>query len=225
MLRLRLRLRLVFRSAFPKDHRSMHYIRTLRPENLAPEDLVDVSHKTRPCVVGANNTRCFVHYDYAWDNRLRCVPFPERTRGFLYFHQHTTPLLGALRLRLAASPNEFHTSTDLLLPSGKPWGIPLMAMAVHEQGYTSVRQRLHADDLVSEASMSELSTLVRSARLGRWNRSAQIITALGDTFELDLATRLESVWILRLPDHLGLVLLHEMFAEHRDGHRRRPYTG
>lgn len=206
-------------------------IRTLRPEKLTADDVLNLSGYNQARIHCPASLKDPAHISYQCRERHRKTDdkgydlFPKHAQGFLYYHSSSTHgVLGSIRFRLADSPASFAKGTDLLLRRGAPWSIPLINIA--KAGlYKAFRKQLCADELVDEKTMLELASLTRSVGVKIWSKSAQVITALGDTFELDLASRIARVWVLRMPDSLGVVYFSQILGEFRNGTRLFPYTG
>ncbi|KAH9920419.1 hypothetical protein B0H21DRAFT_767572 [Amylocystis lapponica] len=88
--------------------------------------------------------------------------FPADTHGFLYYHPAASPLAvaGEIRFRIMpdASTTDLLSGRDLLLPTGRPWGIQLCDVA--SRGfYRPLREILLRDQLVTPAILADSARL------------------------------------------------------------------
>ena len=104
---------------------STRTIQTLDPSRLRSSDFMDVSFAqyTRLCIGNQDPVALFYF-------GARRIPFPDGTRGFLYYHSpgaSVPPAAGELRFRLTSGndPASFIQGNDLRMPNSLGWGIPL----------------------------------------------------------------------------------------------------
>ncbi|KAF8207294.1 hypothetical protein K438DRAFT_2013787, partial [Mycena galopus ATCC 62051] len=100
---------------------------------------------------------------YTSTPKKKLLPFPQPTDGFLYYHREkdAAPLEGAVRMRICGKkrPWTFLNGRDLLLPSGCPWQIILPQVACGDANYTSMREQLLAENLVTEEQLAQCRCL------------------------------------------------------------------
>ena len=129
---------------------SPRVISTLCPKRLQPSDCIDLSGSWQPGIKSSfGSTRLRGH------NHDDKVPFPENTRGFLYYHTppKAPPFVGELRFRCANSLEDFSNGKDLLSTNNfTPWSISLHALANNATN-ASLRKQLVLDDLVSQTTL------------------------------------------------------------------------
>jgi len=107
------------------ESRYQSFASSLDPFSLVYNDFVDLSGLMRP----------EFPVSYAFDREGHAIPFPQNTRGFLYYHFpfDIPPAAGEIRFRLTTQQDPdsiIHSSAkDLLLPEGTPWNIPLIYIA------------------------------------------------------------------------------------------------
>ena len=117
--------------------------------------------------------------------------FPEGTRGFLYYDEPKAgvpPAAGELRFRVIPgnTPASFVQGSDLLLETGFPWSIPLLAMVEKQsvrkgQLYQPILQLLLDDGFVTPTLLETCATMVNSSR-PRPLRGSRIIHSFGQLF-------------------------------------------
>ncbi|KAF8962131.1 hypothetical protein BDZ97DRAFT_1826498 [Flammula alnicola] len=127
-------------------------ILTLRPEKLSEvgQEIIDLSgcHTTRFNIFSANqasngetNLKSGKHIVRNVRYRCRdkhrtCIidPFPEDTRGFLYYYlpADQPAISGEVRFRICDDVTRFDEGRDLLSSIGKPWCIPLHKIIRHK---------------------------------------------------------------------------------------------
>jgi len=163
-------------------------------------------------------------FPYYWtgpDDGRRVVRFPEGTEGLLYYRhlREGPPTAGEMRFRICNSPADFESGRDLMGRDGKlPWSIPLFSLAVLER-YRGVVHLLRQDGLVDTDLISDL------ARLPAIPRAVRIILhEVGQPFEADLGSSQISIVILHRHGW-QMFELRNLFKDHRDNVRRKPYTG
>lgn len=123
-----------------------------------------------------------------WHHTLRILPFPPDTRGFLYYHipQSFPPTAGEIRFRLTrdGGPEAFDTASDLIVPTGLPWSVPLWRIA------SFPGSKLIQDLLIKEKLVSE-DVLVRCREFGlprsTWNE--YVVHALGQSIPVSPGRR------------------------------------
>ena len=129
---------------------------------------------------------CQPSYHGSYYNRDR---FPEGTRGFIYYrppNPGTPSVAGNLRFRLTPgnNPASFIQGSDLRMPNGLPWGIPLLLIAVKYQSHNFIRQQLIDDGLVTP-TLLETSKAMMTANKHAPGRSSRIIHSFGQLFHIN----------------------------------------
>ena len=99
------------------------------------------------------------------------APFPENTRGFLYYHSPSfaPPHVGQLRFRLtnSAEPKDFASGRDLLDQNGAlPFFWPLRGLVLH-QSYRPIIDTLLRNGLITDNVVRDIARLW-SSRTGHW---------------------------------------------------------
>ncbi|OSC96870.1 hypothetical protein PYCCODRAFT_1214235 [Trametes coccinea BRFM310] len=111
----------------PDEYGALPPFPNLHPDRLTPYDFVDLSgrffHVDKPAPPTSPPRRSMLHY--ARDDQGKRLPFPQDTRGFLYYfrRENNVPVGGELRFRLTdgPSPESFAAGKDLPTPDGFPW--------------------------------------------------------------------------------------------------------
>ncbi|KAJ7106909.1 hypothetical protein C8R44DRAFT_322675 [Mycena epipterygia] len=136
---------------------NLNIISTLNPNLLKTGDFLNLSRRTSitiqfPDTVGAGQP-----LQYTRSDKNSRIPFPLRSRGFLYYHSEPSagPLEGSLRFRLTMdnSPSSFVRGEDLHAPWGLPWEIVLPQIACRAE-YTKIREQLLHEGLATEDQLS-----------------------------------------------------------------------
>ncbi|RDB27135.1 hypothetical protein Hypma_004578 [Hypsizygus marmoreus] len=147
--------------------RPKRMITTLRPENLSKSDCIDISHVEAATIrvpVGVGFAPSVFYYTKGANNIN--TPFPENTRGFLYYHHEPgyPPAAGAIRFRLTSddNPSSFMAGKDLLDTRGLPWCIPLLR--IPRPKYIAFRYQLLQDGLITESLWERCKTLSKNHR-------------------------------------------------------------
>jgi hypothetical protein len=130
------------------------FLSTLKPDELLPEDFVDMSFKPVEAIsfagVPASDKAELRYCHSGYQSR-----FPVHARGFLYYHQpmNMPPIAASIRLRCTSShdPATFSQGKDLLNPNGLPWevGMPTILSIRSPQ----IRDYLLHARIVVEAQM------------------------------------------------------------------------
>ncbi|KAH9919580.1 hypothetical protein B0H21DRAFT_886662 [Amylocystis lapponica] len=88
--------------------------------------------------------------------------FPAETHGFLYYHPAASPLAVASEIRFRIMPDvstiDLLSGRDLLLPTGRPWGIQLCDVA-SRACYRALKEILLRDQLVTSAMLEDSTRL------------------------------------------------------------------
>lgn len=151
--------------------RALH---TLDPNRLTEDDFMRISETTNPRKKIMSGG-CYQEFSFHYGSGK---PFPPNTRGFLYYHSPAfmPPTAGEIRFRLtqSSSPKDFYTGSDLLLPNGLPWSLPLVRLAhglYHRAEGLPFRQGvlvelLAQDKLVNTATLNGIAVSLKAAGFG-----------------------------------------------------------
>ncbi|KAJ7452821.1 hypothetical protein FB451DRAFT_1145109 [Mycena latifolia] len=141
-------------SAPRKGTDPQNIISTLTPSRITSSDYLDISHKTGLEVGFPTSRTGKLCYGYG-----HCVdlPFPDRTRGFLYYYSDPQGafLEGSIRFRVTAdnSPSSFAAGEDLAGPSGFTWQYSLAQVACRRRYWDIAKQLVH-EELVTLKQLS-----------------------------------------------------------------------
>lgn len=199
---------------------------TLDPKNLSasghwPREIsrkFDVSYtiQTRSSFVPGMTIR------YTTENR-RYIPFPDKTRGFLYYHAPdpgNPDFSGSLRFRVISESgsNSFKNGVDLKLPSGAVWEVYLYA-ALQTVRHGALVIKLVEEGLVSPSVIEKLRKLPPVLL----HASSQIIYNLDDPFIARLHST-ESL-VVMTQDYIGCGQLMPCFLDSRRSVYKYPFNG
>ncbi|KAL7279292.1 hypothetical protein ACG7TL_007133 [Trametes sanguinea] len=155
----------------PDEYGALPPFPNLHPDRLTPNDFVDLSgrffHVDKPAPPTSPPRRSMLHY--ARDDQGKRLPFPQDTRGFLYYfrRENNVPVGGELRFRLTdgPSPESFAAGKDLPTPDGFPW-------RAHALFILRYCDRL-AEHLVEEGHITRdgADRFKRLTRLQTWRKS------------------------------------------------------
>ncbi|TFK38661.1 hypothetical protein BDQ12DRAFT_723009 [Crucibulum laeve] len=125
----------------------------MKPEKLTRDDYYDVSGLTSISLKDSKLQSSWI-IDYSTSNKGRThVNFPEHAKGFFYYAEPKEgPLYeGEVRFRCCESsdPSAFASGSDLLLPSGTPWNIPLVRIAEEHERYQLLPEFLIKDGAIT----------------------------------------------------------------------------
>ncbi|KAJ7452812.1 hypothetical protein FB451DRAFT_1282155 [Mycena latifolia] len=139
-----------------KGRSPANIISTLIPSRIKPRDFLDPSHKISVTVrfpVSPTPSPKSQGLRYGVE-----LPFPDRTRGFLYYYfdPEGAPLEGSIRFRVTAdnSPSSFASGQDLVARSGFPWQYLLAQVACQEEAYRDIAEQLVHENLVTPEQLS-----------------------------------------------------------------------
>ncbi|KIM71680.1 hypothetical protein PILCRDRAFT_820866 [Piloderma croceum F 1598] len=159
--------------------------------------------------------------------------FPEGTRGFLYYCQPNpgAPLVaGQIRFRLTPGndPASFIQGSDLLMPNGLPWSIPLLMIAgekIKDQGdsATGIWQQLVDDGLVTPTLLETWGATMKASKLAPIP-SSRIIHSFGQLFHVDFDLNCFYFFLLTM-NQLRRQRYYGLFTEYEDHPIIRPYLG
>jgi len=158
----------------------------------------------------------------------RNLPFPPDSSGWLCFYRRADrpTITGEVRFRLALSGNtkDFASGSDLLLPGGLPWKIPLLHIATIPQ-FKMLRNVLLRDKLVDLDLLARCDAMVSKMGCPPRNLGA-LLSSLDDVFVLDFsyATRNCHVW-RHNEDLLKVWRVALPVVDFRTGEKLLPYTG
>jgi len=169
----------------------------------------------------------FYSSDYEYGSH-RNLPFPPDSFGWLYFYRRADrpTITGEVRFRLTLSgnPKDFASGSDLLLPDGLPWKIPLLHIATLPQ-FKMLRNVLLRDKLVDFDVLARCDTVVRKMGFPPRNQCA-LLSSLDDIFVHHLSNATRHLYVWR---HDKELLKLRRFAlpvvDSRTGEKLRPYTG
>ncbi|KAJ7110574.1 hypothetical protein C8R44DRAFT_883708 [Mycena epipterygia] len=191
-------------------------ISTLNPMLLESGDVLDIS--SQKCI-----TICFpastsgTKLSYLWTNG-GLLPFPPRSRGFLYYHSESpSPLQASVRFRVTPdnTPSSFSRGQDLLAPWGLPWQITLPQIG-HHAGYPKILQQILHENLATEEQLSQCREVFRNHL----------------PYHRYTLFRLDSIFAVNFASNLTLMVvgdsLHPLKLEpftYRSCKRHTPWTG
>jgi hypothetical protein len=167
-------------------------IQTLDPSRLRSSDFIDASLVQNMCLLSHLATIPFTTY-YTQRN---CDHFPTGTRGFLYYHPPNpgAPLVaGQVRFRLTPGndPASFIHGSDLQMPNGLPWGIPLLAIVRGSlpdpdqtiQHHPFLRENLINDGFLTPTLLETCEAMVKANEHAP-TRSSHIIHSFDQLFHV-----------------------------------------
>ncbi|KAF9475381.1 hypothetical protein BDN70DRAFT_883804 [Pholiota conissans] len=204
---------------------------TLRPESIASgrERIYDLSGMTHPSFWTSDGKQCRMIY-VPRQSRLGISShrtFPPNTKGYFYYHRSAgcSELAGGIRFRLCEGPEDFERGFDLLTPSGKPWGYPLLELACHSNSepFLALAQ---AEGFVQEGTVHA----VRELGLQREQYRSLILYSIAEPFVFDLAASKQDIKIITIKKVVIVSFMMQKFAEYmksQDGKRHWifPLTG
>lgn len=219
---------------------SKRVVSTLRRESLLTQDYMDLSNLTTACLnipqeavtlsQSAINSPGYglVTLKYCSINE-GYTPFPDGTRGFLYYFlpPFAPPLAGQVRFRVTPSqdPSSFSSGYDLRHPiTTLPLSWSLCRMLISHRSLASL---LMYDGLITYELVSDAIRLFKTE--DRKTDYAPKLYALGQPFYLDLQTRLSSFDILGVVDGENVVeraiVRYPSASVYCLSYRKYPYTG
>ncbi|KAJ7110600.1 hypothetical protein C8R44DRAFT_261603 [Mycena epipterygia] len=147
-------------------HNPAHEISTLNPKFLKPADVLDLSHKNTLTVAFPHHNSGPGLLVYRQSDEDGYLPFPDHSRGFLYYRSEPSaePLEGSLRFRLTPddSPSSFPRGQDLLGPwGGLPWQIALPQIACYDK-YRRIQDQLLHENLATEEQLAHCRAIFRN---------------------------------------------------------------
>ncbi len=185
-------------------------ISTLDVQCIKGTDIHDLSFYKKPRIqTVVRNEKHSFRVDYATDvlnEKSKYLVFPPRTKGFLYYHQKRDSLPGEVRFCLT-DVSDIHTGTDLLLPNGLPWSIPLWYI-VSAPRHKNLLQKLIADGLVSTELVQRCEWMFPAA-WARRRRRATVLVDWNDVFAVALNAKQTKLWIAGESAKKEVVLLTE----------------
>lgn len=157
---------------------------------------------------------------YAHDYVKGALPFPQNTRGFLYYY---APLdipscAREIRFRLTRwqDPNCIvdDDAKDLMLPDGSSWGIPLLRIAV-DNSLLPFRLGLMKLGLANSKLIEKCRKIAEphAAALSNPNKRLKIIHSISQPFAFDFEKPFFSMWLLTRFS-LGRVLIKDLYGTH-----------
>ncbi|KAF7981286.1 hypothetical protein HWV62_34195 [Athelia sp. TMB] len=189
-------------SSRPHPNRK-NYVRTLDASKLRPSDHMDLTGSVRPIlrfeslddVPGYASHWSQVRYSY---HQGAIVPFPPDTRGFLYYHPAPSDkpdVTSEIRFRVTTADDAkaFAAGSDLLLPNGAPWRIPLLRLVGEGRDSRTpslshlMAARLLEDGLVTKALLRKCRRLVKMTEVPAGLSRKIVIHSLGQPFPVDFA--------------------------------------
>ncbi|KAJ6572800.1 hypothetical protein DFH09DRAFT_1362349 [Mycena vulgaris] len=138
---------------------------TLNPSLITSSDFVDISGIGNAAVqFPASQSPRGRGLSYMY-KKGRMIPFPDDTRGFMYYFSvpHAGPLEGSLRFRVTSNhqPSSFHSGHDLLAPSGFPWQISL-AQAACLSTCAYIGEQLVHENMVAREQLSRCQSVFQA---------------------------------------------------------------
>ena len=189
--------------------------------NQVPWEISDLSHafyalQTRDTVLSGVRIQYTTH-------RRQNVPFPDNTRGFLYYKGPKPghpDIAGSLRFRVVSGSGSdcFANGVDLKLPTGGIWEMHLYTV-VRTERHAGLLLKLLEEGLVSPLAIEKLKnlpyTLLRS--------TGQILYRLGDPFVARLHCVESLVCMTQESVEVGQIM--PMFFDKRKDIAMHPYEG
>ncbi|KAK0191950.1 hypothetical protein F5146DRAFT_1037730 [Armillaria mellea] len=168
---------------------------TLDPRSLSPHDFRDISNQI--VFRFPSTKRSDIHYERRkFDGKSIYIPFPDKTKGFLYYwtHPDLPPTSGQIRFRITKTqnPRDFDGGSDFCLPSGIPWHSTLAYLAGNKS-YAGVCDVLVRDGLVSRGIIEQLRPFAKSMRL--MPRQATVLTSPDEIFPICLPLLNTAVYV------------------------------
>ncbi|OBZ75001.1 hypothetical protein A0H81_05069 [Grifola frondosa] len=155
------------------------------------------------------------------------VPFPPQAGGFFYYYSSPrAPIAGAIRFRITqdGSPTSFASGTDLLLPSGLPWEVPIVVLgSASIASYAKLRQMLLRDGLVAQPLLDKCTELGTQEGASAWHDS-RLLHSLGQPFYMEFDQHTYTFWLV---GEDGLSVHPVVFKYFFKGmfHKQSPYSG
>lgn len=191
---------------------------------------MDISFRSRPKILRepiSEHPQCYLIYQEFSEKEealltpkqeKNLIPFPPRTRGFLYYYtppNKVPPAAGGLRFRLTqdSDPESFFRGGDLRYPNGLTWHLPLLAIA-HEKEYwvkksfQPIRRLLIEGGLVTQSLLAKCATM-NTAMRGKLNSQSYIIHSLGQLFPVNFDESSISFYMLA-GDNIQQIILRDM---------------
>ncbi|KAJ6617280.1 hypothetical protein B0H10DRAFT_2218766 [Mycena sp. CBHHK59/15] len=195
-------------------------ISTLDPLRLRPDDFLDMSGRTRCAVT-------FVHSPGGIGASLWYqsphLPFPNGTRGFLYYHaDRESPLAGTIRFRVTPDPTpaSFPHGSDLRVPSGCPWQVMLAQIASPNAAYSKLRAQLLHERLATPAQLARCREVFGARR----SFDAHLtLFARAQAFPVHFA---RAPWLVVVgPHELRTLRLDTVFKSQVNSVKAHPFSG
>lgn len=164
-----------------------------------------------------------VHPDLA---ESRLVPFPPGTQGFLHFHlpEDGPPMAGEIRFRVTAGPevSAFDGGSDLLMPHGVLWKMPLVALSkpAHSSRNHDFQKLLLSDKFITSKLMAQCSRLYDTVPHMPVPRSV-VIHSINQLIYVSFQTVMLPVYVVK-KDLVRRVLLNMPFRDQSKANRVKP---
>jgi hypothetical protein len=202
-------------------HMSKGSIGTLVPSSLTSSDFLDIGRLALAKVRVPSGQRVSLRYRA---HRRAHIPFPEDTRGFLYFlpGPANVPIAGEVRFRVTSSPDttSFAQGQDLRrMDKLGPWRIHLASVLRSRDGYLGLSDLLVNQDRVVERRLITASRAVAH----RACSETPVIHSLGQPFILDASEHATSLYIAA-QDTLHPIIIMGI-TDQRNGGQYAPYMG
>ncbi|KII92941.1 hypothetical protein PLICRDRAFT_37749 [Plicaturopsis crispa FD-325 SS-3] len=113
------------------------------------------------------------------------IPFPDGTRGFLYYQPHVPKhMAGAIRFRVTDSADAvgFCEGRDLVRPRGDPWGLPILSIC-RNVTTAGLRDILLRDGFLDRQTLQNIADFKLDRAFTRYN----VVPSLGHEFYVDFA--------------------------------------
>ncbi|KAH9476455.1 hypothetical protein JR316_0010367 [Psilocybe cubensis] len=155
-----------------------HELRTLLPHRLAEmqQPIYDISGYLSPRFQVSMLESKTLPFRLRYLSSMLDVPFPEGTRGFLYF-KHMPNLRSEVRWRVCEDHGAFDGGHDLALPFGAAWSIPLIKI-FNSKKYFALRSLIFRDGLVDSQTVALLARVTP-------NKDEVILFDIFDPFVVD----------------------------------------
>jgi hypothetical protein len=202
---------------------SVRRLSTLDPAHLTPADYISLSYHTNPSLSFIPRTSSFPIRFFRKNGEYQ--PFPQGTRGFLYYHapRQLPPMAGAVRFRITpgSHPSTFPDGVDLLR-DGLPWEISLPTLAAAVGRKEVLREQLLLEGLVSQADLAQCRAAAPTKK--RLDSKIALYT-LNQPFPIAFHQMLNA-WVVGKTQTRRWAYAY-MFADNRAQFRPlvRPYTG
>ncbi|KAF5351324.1 hypothetical protein D9758_007976 [Tetrapyrgos nigripes] len=187
------------------------FLKSVIPSKLTSNDYCDLSDIVRP-LTHYKTTHFKHYYDHPGQMSTELQPyvkFPQKTRGFYYYHVNSEKapgFAGGLRFRVCSSkdPESFHEGKDLLKLDGSPWEISNWAFASLGE-YHLMGKKLVKDGVIRGGVLKLCRKLASRAKIS--NPSQPVVYSLKQPFPMVMGRSETRIWIAD-EERLGLLSIH-----------------